>query len=469
MTDHELPRSQLPAGSDPNARRYGVSPARLSALMMRERAAFAARRPRSAELASQAAAHWHDGVPLHWMSDWGLPFPMFLERAKGSILTDADGHEHVDFCLGDTGSMFGHAPEPIVRAVAEQAALGITGMLPSVHVPEVGRLLAARFGLPWWQITMTASDANRAVIRWARAVTGRRDILVFDGCYHGAVDDTHVRLRDGRPILRPGLMGQVWSLPEHTRVVPFNDLATLEAELTDGDVALVLTEPVMTNIGMVLPEPGFHEAVRDLTHRAGTLLAIDETHTISSGPGGYTRAHGLDPDFFVLGKPIAGGVPAAVYGFTDAVAAGMKRARAATPGYSGMGTTLTANALAVAAMRACLREVMTAGAYDHMIALADLLAGELERTITRHRLPWVVTRVGARVEFMLSPTRPRDGGEAGRIGDVEIEGALRLYLIERGVIITPFHNMMLIAPTTTRGDVERLVVAFDAAMAELTG
>lgn len=469
MTANEHSRPHALLESDPGARRHGVSLVRLAALVERERVSYAARRPRSAALAADAAAHWHDGVPLHWMSDWGLPFPMFLERAKGSTLTDADGNTHVDFCLGDTGSMFGHAPEAIVEAVAEQAALGITGMLPSVHVPEVGRLLAARFGLPWWQITMTASDANRAVIRWARAVTGRRDILVFDGCYHGAVDDTHVRLRDGRPILRPGLMGQVWDLTEHTRVVPFNDLAALEAELTDGDVALVLTEPVMTNIGMVLPEPDFHEGLRDLTRRAGTLLAIDETHTISSGPGGYTRAHGLDPDFFVLGKPIAGGVPAAVYGFTDAVAAGLKRARAATPGYSGMGTTLTANALAVSAMRACLTRVMTAGAYDHMIALADLLAGELERVIARHRLPWVVTKVGARVEFMLSPTRPRDGGEAGRIGDAEIEGALRLHLIERGVIITPFHNMMLIAPTTTRADIETLVAAFDAALGELAG
>jgi glutamate-1-semialdehyde 2,1-aminomutase len=403
------------------------------------------------------------------MSDWGLPFPMFLDHAKGSTLVDADGIGHVDFCLGDTGSMFGHAPEPIVAAVAAQAAKGITGMLPSTLVPEVGRLLAARFGLPWWQITMTASDANRSVIRWARAVTGRSDILVFDGCYHGAVDDTHVRLRDGRPILRPGLMGQVWDLTEHTRVVPFNNAAALEAALADGNVALVLAEPVMTNIGMVLPEPGFHETLRDLTRKAGTLLAIDETHTISSGPGGYTRAHGLDPDFFVLGKPIAGGVPAAVYGFTDAVAAGMKRARAATPGYSGMGTTLTANALAVAAMRACLTRVMTPGAWDHMIALADRLAAELEAVLARRNLPWVVTKVGARVEFMLSPTRPRDGGEAGKIGDAEIEGALRLYLIERGVIVTPFHNMMLIAPTTTMADVEKLVAAFDAALAELVG
>ena len=305
------------------------------------------------------------------------------------------------------------------------------------------------------------------MIRWARAVTGRPNILIFDGAYHGAVDDTHVRLRDGRPILRPGLMGQVWDLTEHTRVVQFNDLAAVEAALADRSVALVLTEPVMTNIGMVQPEPGFHAALREATRRAGTLLAIDETHTISSGPGGYTRAHDLDPDFFVVGKPIAGGLPAAVYGFTEAVSDGMRAARLASPGYSGMGTTLTANALAVAAMRACLTEVMTAGAYDHMIALADRLAGELAALVARRRLPWVVTSVGARVEFMLSPTRPRDGGEAGKIGDAEIEGLLRLWLLERGVVITPFHNMMLIAPSTTLADVEKLVGALDDAVGEL--
>ena len=461
---------QAPGSSDASGggtHRHGIRLDRLAALLARDRAAYAARRPRSAALAAAAAEHWHDGVPLHWMSDWGLPFPLFLDRAEGSTLVDADGIAHADFCLGDTGSMFGHAPAPVVRAVAEQAARGITGMLPSTLVPEVGRLLAARFGLPWWQITMTASDANRAVIRWARAVTNRSAIVVIDGCYHGAVDDTHVRLRDGRPILRPGLMGQVWDLPAHTRVVPFNDLPALEAALADRDVALVLAEPVMTNIGMVLPEADWHAGVRALTRAAGTLLAIDETHTISTGPGGYTRAHGLEPDFFVLGKPIAGGVPAAVYGFTDAVAAGMKRARAATPGYSGMGTTLTANALAVAAMHACLTEVMTESAYAHMIGLADRLARNLEAVIARHRLPWVVTSIGARVEFMLSPRRPRDGSEAGRIGDAEIEGALRLHLIERGVVITPFHNMMLIAPTTTDADVDRLVTTFDAVLGDL--
>lgn len=458
----------VPSSSSAQTARHGVDPVRLAALIARERAAYAARRPRSAALASEASAHWLDGVPLHWMTDWGLPFALFVAEAHDATLIDVDGNAHADFCLGDTGSMFGHAPAPVVAAIEAQARRGMTAMMPSALVPEVGRLLAERFGLPRWQITMTASDANRSVIRWARAVTDRPNILIFDGAYHGAVDDTHVRLRDGRPILRPGLMGQVWDLPRHTRVVPFNDLAAVEAALADRSVALLLTEPVMTNIGMVQPEPGFLEGLRDLTRRYGTLLAHDETHTISSGPGGYTRLHGLEPDFFVLGKPIAGGLPAAVWGFGEETAKAMGAARAAAPGYSGMGTTLTANALAIAAMHANLTEVMTEAAYAGMIARADRLAAGLEAVVTRRGLPWVVTSVGARVEFMLSPTRPRDGGEAAKIGDAEIEGALRLFFLERGVVVTPFHNMMLVSPVTTDADVARLVAAFDAALAEIT-
>ncbi len=455
--------------STASGRRHGIDLSRLAALTARERARFAERRVRSAALAREAAEHWLDGVPLHWMTDWGLPFPLFVAEARGSTLTDVDGIDHVDFCLGDTGSMFGHAPAPVIAAIEQQAARGMTAMMPSALVPEVGRMLAERFGLPRWQITMTASDANRSVIRWARAATGRPNILIFDGAYHGAVDDTHVRLRDGKPILRPGLMGQVWPLAEYTRVVQFNDEAALEEALADRSVALVLAEPVMTNIGMVLPEPGFHARLREITRRHGTLLAIDETHTISTGPGGYTRAHGLEPDFFVVGKPIAGGLPAAVWGFTEEVERAMRAARAATPGYSGMGTTLTANALAVAAMRANLAEVMTEESYTGMIARAGRLAAALEGVVARHGLPWVVTSVGARVEFMLSPTRPRTGGEAALIGDGEIEGALRLALIERGLVITPFHNMMLIAPSTTDAHVDALVGALDALLGELTG
>lgn len=448
--------------TDQPTTRHGIDLARLAAFARREQQAYAAARPRSAAAASAAAEHWHDGVPLHWMKDWGLPFPFAVASASGVTLTDVDGHAYTDFCLGDTGSMFGHAPEAITAAIRDQAGKGLTAMLPSVHTAEVGALLARRFGLPFWQSTLTATDANRAVIRWARGITRRRKLLVFNGCYHGAVDDAHVRLANGSPIWRPGLVGQVYDVTEHTEVVEFNDIPALEAALAGGDVALLLAEPVMTNIGMVLPAPGTHEAMRRLTRQYGTLLCIDETHTISTGPGGYTRAHGLEPDFFVLGKPVAGGVPAAVYGFTRDVSDAMKRLRAEDPGYSGMGTTLSANTLAMAAMRACLSQVMTHAAYDHMIGLANFMADGLRHVIKRHRLPWCVSQVGARVEYMLAETPPRNGAEAGLIGDAEIEGAIRTAMVNRGIVITPFHNMMLLSPATTLDDVERFVRTFEA-------
>jgi glutamate-1-semialdehyde 2,1-aminomutase len=434
---------------------------RLATLLADEAKVYSDARPRSRALAATAAQHWHDGVPLHWMKDWGLPYPFFVEAADGVTVWDVDGHRYTDFCLGDTGSMFGHAPAPVVAAIAGQAARGLTAMLPSVRSADVATLLAERFGLPFWQATLTATDANRAVIRWARGLTGRRTILIFNGAYHGAVDDTHVRLAGGTPILRPGLIGQVYDLTEHTRVIEFNDLAALEAALAHHDVALLLAEPVMTNIGMVLPDPGTHAAMREMTRAAGTLLAIDETHTITSGPGGYTRAHGLDPDFFIVGKPIAGGLAAGVYGFTAALSDAMKALRARTPGYSGMGTTLSANSLVMAAMEACLTEVMTPAAYAHTHALADRLAAGLRQAIAQHGLPWCVSQVGARVEFMLAPTPPRTGGEAATIGDAEIETALRLALINRGLIVTPFHNMLLVAPPTTRDHVDQFVATFD--------
>ncbi|HKQ95977.1 MAG TPA: transaminase, partial [Aestuariivirgaceae bacterium] len=311
----------------------------VGAMLDRERALFAKRNPRSSRLAERAAAHWLAGVPMLWMADWATPFPLFIRKANGVALTDIDGNSYVDFCLGDTGAMFGHSPPEFYRELVRQGKCGITTMMPSPDAEAVGRLLADRFGLPVWQVTATASDANRSVLRWMRAVTGRRKILVFNGCYHGAVDETFVR-RDGRRTAAdPGLVGEARDLARLTKVVEFNDVEALEAALAGGDVACVLAEPVMTNCGMVLPAPGFHEALRRLTRRTGTMLVIDETHCMSSGPGGYTGAFGLEPDAIVLGKPIAGGVPAAVYGFSGDVAQRigdyLKRKK---PGHSGIGT-----------------------------------------------------------------------------------------------------------------------------------
>lgn len=337
-------------------------------------------------------------------------------------------------------------------------------MLPTADAIAIGPLLAERFGLPHWQIATTATDANRFALRVARAVTGRPKILVFNGCYHGTVDETLVRLVDGRVVPRPGLLGQVTDLTQLARVVEFNDVDGLHRELAHGDVACVIAEPVLTNSCMVLPEPGFLDQLRRCTRETGTLLLIDETHTISSGPGGYTRAHGLEPDLFVLGKPIAGGVPASVWGFTDDVARRLHEVRAQTsPGHSGMGTTLSANALALAAMRATLEHVMTAAAYLHMERLAGLLAEGLQTTITARGLPWHVVRVGARVEFVCAPGPLRNGTQAEAAHAPALEQAIHLALLNRGCLIAPFHNMMLACPATTATQVARLHDAFAAA------
>ncbi len=456
--------------NDPPTSIAGVDPERIRHFTLRESERFAAVRPRNRAMAADGLEGLHGGVPMHWMRDWPMPFPLLVDRAEGASLTDVDGHAVADFCLGDTGAMFGHAPPPVVRAVQAQAARGLTTMLPSPDAAVVGALLRERFGLPRWQIATTATDANRFALRVARAVTGRPKILVFNGCYHGTVDETFVRLIDGRPLHRPGLLGQFVDLTAGTRVVEFNDIPALEAALAAGDVACVITEPVLTNCAMVLPEPGFHAALRDLTRRHGTLLLIDETHTISTGPGGYTRMHGLEPDILVVGKPIAGGVPAAVWGFTDAVGDGLDRARAALPpGHSGMGTTLSANPLSLAAMRACLESVMTEAAYAHMEALAETLQRGLARVIAARALPWHVVRVGARVEVVCAPRPLRNGGEAEALDVHALERALHLGLLNQGFLITPFHNMLLVCPATEPAQVAGLIAAFDAVLDALTG
>ena len=439
----------------------GIGQERLAAFVVGEGARYVSAHPRSRALAAAGASSYYAGVPMHWMLDWPLPFPLVIGDAQGATLTDADGVTLADFCLGDTGSMFGHSPPAVVRALMAQTGHGFTYMLPTEHAYAVGHLLQERFGLPHWQVATTASDANRFALRVARAVTNRPKVLVMNGCYHGAVDESYVELHDGVARNRPGLIGQFTNLTEGTRIVEFNDVAALQRELAHRDVACVMTEPVLTNCCMVSPQPGYHAALRRLTRETGTLLLIDETHTISTGPGGYTRAHGLEPDLFVVGKPIAGGIPASVWGFSDAVAASwdaIRRTKA--PGHSGLGTTLSANALAMATMRATLEEVMTAEAYAHMERLAARLAAGLEATIARHRLAWHVARVGARVEFICAPGPLSNGTEAIAAHAPELEQAIHLGLLNRGCLIAPFHNMMLVCPATTVAQVDQLVGAF---------
>jgi glutamate-1-semialdehyde 2,1-aminomutase len=444
-----------------------IDRARLAAALAAELTRFADEHPRSRALFERAKAHLHDGVPMSWMVRWAGAFPLFVDRAKGARFTDVDGREYVDFCLGDTGAMTGHAPDAALRAIKAQLDRGITFMLPTEDAVAVSDELARRFGLPSWQVAMTATDANRHVVRIARHVTGRPKILVFNWCYHGTVDETFATLGpDGRVGPRAGNVGPPVDPALTTRVVEFNDVAALERELAHGDVACVLAEPAMTNIGIVLPEPGFHQALRALTRRHGTLLVNDETHTISAGPGGCTRAWGLEPDFVTIGKPIASGIPAAVYGFTAEVAARWREKTSVDlSDTGGIGGTLAGNALALAAMRATLSEVLTEAAYARTIPLAERFAAGVEGVIAERGLPWIVKRLGARAEYWFRAVAPRNGGEAAAAVDAELDRYMHLAALNRGVLMTPFHNMALMSPATTEADVDLHTAVFRESVA----
>ena len=447
----------------------GLSCARVEALALREARRFAHGRPKSAHAAANGARVFLDDVPLHWMKDWPMPHLPLVDAAEGATITDIDGYRIDDFCLGDTGSMFGHSPKPVAKAIRAQARRGLTYMLPTEDALEAGRLLCEVFGPFRWQIATTATDANRFALRVARAVTARPKVLVFNGCYHGTVDDTFVTLDHGRTVNRNGLLGQVTDLSSLAVACEFNDLAAVEAALAKGDVAAILTEPVMTNCCMVLPAPGFLAGLRSLATQYGALLIIDETHTISTGYGGYTRVHGLDPDIFVVGKCVAGGMPTAVWGLSEPTAARYLTAKAArAPGHSGMGTTLSANPMQFACLRATLAEVMTPKAYAHMDKLAKRLQSGLAAVITAHNLPWHALRVGARVEFICAPGPLQNGAEAALAHQPQVEAALHTALLNRGALIAPFHNMMLISPATKKRQVDNLITAFDEVLTELT-
>lgn len=446
----------------------GIRPERLEKLRAREAKRFSAGRPKAKAALDQGAGAFLDGVPLHWMKDWPMPHLPLISKAKGARITDVDGYEIDDFCLGDTGSMFGHSPAPVAKAIRHQATRGLTYMLPSEDTLEAGRLLTERFGDFRWQIATTATDANRFAIRVARAITGRPKILLFNGCYHGTVDDVMVELSGGVTQNRAGLLGQVADLTLGAVACEFNDLAGVEAALAKGDVAAILTEPVMTNSCMVLPDAGFHDGLRTLSRRYGALLIIDETHTISSGLGGYTGVHSLSPDIFVAGKCVAGGMPTAVWGLTPDTAARYAVANAArASGHSGMGTTLSANPMQFACLRATLDHVMTAKNYAHMERLAERLSHGLSRAIDAHHAPWHVVRVGARVEFICAHGPLKNGTEAAAAHQPTVESALHVALLNRGCLIAPFHNMMLISPATKKRQVDRLIAAFDEILTEL--
>jgi glutamate-1-semialdehyde 2,1-aminomutase len=443
--------------------------ARLATLMAREEQAFIDNHPRSAALFERAKATLLDGVPMNWMIKWPGAFPPYVESAAGAHFTCVDGHDYVDLCLGDTGAMAGHGAAPTLAAVAKQMPRGITHMLPTEDAAWVGEELRRRFGLQFWQFTITATDANRFSLRLARHITGRPFVAVHDHNYHGSVDETFAWLTDdGRVESRRGNIGPQVDPTLTTRVVPFNDIPALEAALADRQVAALLIEPALTNVGIVLPEPGYHEAVREITRRTGTILIIDETHTICAGPGGMTRTEGLDPDMFVIGKTIGGGIPAATYGFTKDIA---DRITASIPlddaDVGGIGGTLAGYALSLAAARATLGEVLTEEAFERMIPLSERWTAGVDDAIRSRGVPWHVTRLGARAEYHFMPDPPRTGREQWDHSDPELERFLHLYVLNRGVLMTPFHNMALMSPATTEADVDRHTEVFGQAVAEL--
>ncbi len=448
----------------------GIGRSKLRDLIETEERRFVSAHPKSEALFRRATKSLLAGVPMNWMVRWAGPFPLFVREAHGASVTDVDGHTYLDLCLGDTGSMFGHSPEPVVRALRESAVHGITMMLPTEDSIWVGEELARRFGLPHWQVAMTASDANRFSLRLAREVTGRSKILVVNGCYHGTVDESLVALEGGRVVACPGSIGPPVDPALTTKVVEFNDVPALEAALAPKDVAAVLMEPAMTNCGIVEPEPGYHDALRDVTRRTSTLLILDETHTLSAGPAGYTGVHGLSPDIVTLGKPIASGIPAAAYGISEDVAMkAIGKIRGEDSDESGIGGTLTGNALAAAAMRATLEQVITQDAYDRMMPLAERFEAGVDRAIREHGVPWHVARVGVRIEYAFRATPPRNGAEAKASKDSVLERYLHLAALNRGILLTPFHNMALLSPYHTRADVDRHTEVFQETVEAVAG
>ena len=444
----------------------------LARLRERERATFAARNPES-EAAFARADHLLGRVPMTWMNKRATAFPLYAARARGARVTDLDGHELVDFCLGDTGAMAGHSPEPVVEAVARRLGDlgGATMMLPTEDAEWVGAELSRRFGLPRWSFSLSATDANRWAIRLARAVTGRPKVLFHSYCYHGTVDESLiVSGPGGAGVAREGNVGAPCDVTITSRVAEYNDLAGLERELSHGDVAVVVMEPALTNIGIVLPDPGYLEGVRALTREHETLLLIDETHTLSAGAGGCTAAWGLEPDLLTLGKAIGGGIPIGAFGLSAELADRvLGRSDLDLVDMGGVGGTLAGNALSLAAARATLAQVLTTEAFARMHALATAFTAGVAGAITSHGLPWSVSQLGARSEYRFASPAPRSGSASHATADPLLEDFLHVYLANRGILLTPFHNMALMCPTTSTGDVDLHTELFRAALDELSG
>jgi glutamate-1-semialdehyde 2,1-aminomutase len=446
-----------------------VDRARVSALLERELRRFAQEHPRSRELFERARVSMLNGVPMPFMTEWPGGFPIYAASAHGAEVVDVDGLRYADLCLGDTGAMTGHGPAAALDALVEQFELGATHMLPTEDWIWVAEELGRRFGLPAWQFALSATDANRFVLRLAREITGRPRILVFNWCYHGTVDETIVTVVAGVAGPRPGNVGPAVDPALTTRVVEFNDLDALDRALAEGDVACVLAEPAMTNIGIILPERGFHDGLRELTRRHGTLLVIDETHTLCAGPGGCTREWQLEPDAVVLGKPIGSGIPVAGYGFSEDLARRiLVRFDPEQSVTGGLGGTLAGGALGARVARATLEHVLTEEAHARMTELGARYEEAVAEAIADAGAPWCITRLGCRAEYRFQPVPPRNGTESVEREDRELMRLMHLYALNRGVLLTPFHNMALVSPATTEAHVDAHTAVFREALGELT-
>ena len=441
---------------------------KLKSLQQREESRFLADHPKSAALYSRAQSSLLGGVPMNWMKKWAGAFPIFVKSAKGAHFTDVDGREYRDLCLGDTGAMTGHSPEIVAETVARRVKEGITFMLPTEDALWIGEDLQRRFRLPYWQFTLTATDANRFSIRIAREITQRSKILVFHYCYHGSVDESFARLEYGVVGPRRGNIGPPVNPAETTRVVEFNDLNAFEAALKHHDVACILAEPAMTNVGIILPDNGYWKSARELARRYGSLLIADETHTICAGPGGGTAEWKLDPDMLVFGKAIGSGIPGATYGCSEEVAQRINaRIHLEDCDVGGIGGTLAGSALSLAAMRVTLEHVLTPAAFERMVPLAKRFTDGVAENLRTTNLPWNVIRLGARAEYTFASKPPRNGGESAAAADFELERFLHLYALNRGVLLTPFHNMALMSPATTEADIDAHTKIFASAVGEL--
>ena len=448
-----------------------INRSNLTALRKIEDQRFLENHKKSGELFAIAKDSMPNGVPMSWMSKWPGAYPVFVEEAKGASFVDVDGNTYIDFCLGDTGSMTGHSPDATVSAIREQVGRGLSAMLPTKDAAVVSTELAKSFGVALWQFTVSATDANRHVIRYARLITKKSKIIVIDRCYHGSVDETFATLDTaGKTVSREGNIGAPIDLDKTTRVVPFNDLDAMQKALQKNDVAAILMEPAMTNVGIVLPLDGYLKAVEKLAKEFGAKLIIDETHTISVGPGGMTAQLGLQPDFLTIGKAIGGGFPTGAFGMSAEIAQAIKsKVELEVIDTGGVGGTLAANALSPAAMRATITKVLTEENFEKMIKLGTRWADGVEKVIEKYKLPWSVNRLGARAEYMFSAKSPKTGREAADAGDFELEQYIHLRMLNDGFLITPFHNMALISPDTTAADVDAHTQAFDKMCGELIG